>query len=410
MDLGSGFCMNPAAIFRHLRRRRHPRSAYRYLGRGTVGRHFPSTSIASSWPGHGGIVTPTAGHRGGHFARRELEMRHAASGSVYSQRMDRRRTLTALAAFCAAPSAWAQSRRVHRIGVLETTSLRLNAENFDRFRKGMEERGYVEGPGLVILYRSADGHTERYPGLAAELVRLKVDLILTRGTPATLAAKRATSTIPIVMAAVGDPVENRLAASLARPGGNVTGLTSATAELVPRRLELLKALVPKMTRVAAYSNQANAAAAAAWREIEIAARAMGLEPQLLDVRAPEQIAPAFAAAARGGAQGLIVGIETLTQSNRKAIVELAATHRLPAMYSAREFVEAGGLVSYGVSYPDLYYRAAGFADRILKGAAPGALPIERPAKFSLYINRRAARALDVVVPPDILLRADRTLE
>jgi putative tryptophan/tyrosine transport system substrate-binding protein len=306
--------------------------------------------------------------------------------------------------------ARAQQRKIYRVGVLETLALGANLENFDRFRKGMEERGYVEGPSVVILYRSAEGYTERFAELAEELVRQKVDLILTRGTPATLAARRATATIPIVMAAVADPVESGLAASLARPGGNVTGLTSATGELIPKRLELLKALAPKMRRVAAYANLANVAAAANWKEIETAARALGLEPLLLDVRTPERIAPAFADAARQGAQGLIVGIETLTQANRNAIVELAAKHRLPAMYSAREFVEAGGLVSYGVSYPDLYYRAAGFADRILKGAAPGELPIERPSKFVLYINRRTAKALDVVIPPDILLRAQRTLE
>ncbi|HWM42526.1 MAG TPA: ABC transporter substrate-binding protein [Burkholderiales bacterium] len=302
--------------------------------------------------------------------------------------------------------AHAQQRRVSRVGVLETVAHAANLENFERFRKGLEERGYAEGPSLVILYRSAEGRIERFAELAADLVRQKVDLILTRGTPATLAARRASGSIPIVMAAVADPVESRLAESLKRPGGNVTGLTSATAELVPKRLELLKALAPKMTRVAAYANLANVAAAASWKEIEVAARAMGLEPMLVDVRTPEQIAPAFEEAARQGAQGLIVGIETLTQSNRSAIVELAAKHRLPAMYSAREFVEAGGLMSYGVSYPDLYYRAAGFADRILKGAAPGELPIERPAKFAFAINRRTARDLEVVIPPDLLLRAD----
>jgi putative tryptophan/tyrosine transport system substrate-binding protein len=303
-----------------------------------------------------------------------------------------------------------QQRKLYRVGVLETTSLRLNAENFDRFRKGMEERGYVEGPSLVIAYRSAEGHTHRFVELAAELVKQKVDLILTRGTPATLAAKQASSTIPIVMVAVADPVESALAASLARPGGNVTGLTSATTEIVAKRLELLKALVPRMTRVAAYANLANVAAAASWREIETAARAMGLQPQLLDVRTPEQIAPAFEAAVRQGVQGLVVGIETLVHSNRKVIVELAAKHRLPAMYSAREFVDDGGLMSYGVSYPDLYYRAADYADRILKGAAPAELAIERPAKFALFINRRTANALGVVVPPDLLLRADRMID
>jgi len=306
--------------------------------------------------------------------------------------------------------AGAQQRKVYRVGVLETTSLRLNAENFDRFRQGMEERGYVEGPSLVIAYRSAEGRTERFGELAAELVRSKVDLIVTRGTPATLAARRATSTIPIVMAAVSDPVESGLAASLAKPGGNVTGLTSATAELVPKRLELLKALAPKMTRVAAYANLANVAAAATWRETELAATAMGLQALLLDVRAPEQIERAFDEAVRQGAQGLIVGIETLAQANRQAIVDLAARHRLPAVYSAREFAQAGGLMAYGVSYPDLYYRAAGFADRILKGAAPATLPIERPAKFAFAINRRAAQALDIVIPPDLLLRADWAID
>ena len=300
--------------------------------------------------------------------------------------------------------------KLHRIGVLETTSLRLNAENFDRFRQGMHERGYVEGPSLVIAYRSAEGHTYRFRELADELVKQKVDLIVTRGTPATLAAKQASATIPIVMVAVGDPVESKLAESLARPGGNVTGLTSVTTELVSKRLELLKALVPKMTRVAAYSNLSNSASAAAWREIETAARTMGLEPLLLDVRTPEHIEPSFADAARRGAHALMVGIETLTQSNRKMIVQLAAQYRLPAMYSARDFVDDGGLISYGVNYPDLYYRAADYADRILKGAAPAELAIERPTKFSLFIHRRTAKALGVVIPPDLLLRSDRMID
>ena len=324
--------------------------------------------------------------------------------------MTTRRELLGL--LCLAPLAARaqQARRPYRVGVLETTSLRANTESFDRFRKGMEERGYVEGPSLVIAYRSAEGRTERFAELAAEMVRSKVDLILARGTPATLAAKRATSEIPIVMAAVSDPVESGLAASLTRPGGNVTGLTSATSELAPKRLELLKALVPKMSRVAVYANLDNIAAAAGWKETEQAARAMGVEALLLDVRSSEKIAPAFEEAVRSRADALLVGIETLAQSNLKAIVELAAKHRLPAMYSARDFVDAGGLVSYGVNYADLYYRAAGFADRILKGARPAELPIERPAKFSLFINRRTANSLGVVIPPDLLLRADWTID
>ena len=324
--------------------------------------------------------------------------------------MTTRRNLLGL--LCLAPFAARaqQGRRVYRLGVLETTSLRANTDNFDRFRKGMAERGYVEGPSLVIAYRSAEGRTERFAALAAELVRSKVDLILTRGTPATLAAKRATSEIPIVMAAVADPVESGLAASLGRPGGNVTGLTSASGELAPKRLEVLKALVPKMRRVAVYANLDNLAAQGTWKDTDQAARSMGLEAMLLDVRSTEKIAPAFEQARKEGADALLVGIETLAQSNRDAIVELATRHKLPAMYSAREFVDAGGLVSYGVNYSDLYYRAAGYADRILKGAKPAELPIERPTKFSLFINRRTANSLGVVIPPDLLLRADWTID
>jgi len=318
--------------------------------------------------------------------------------------MNRRELLALLG--LAPLAAHAQSRKVYRVGVLETASLRLNAENFERFRTGLKERGYVEGPSLVILYRSAEGQTERFAELAVELVKANVDLILTRGTPATLAARKATSSIPIVMTAVGDPVESGVAASLAKPGGNVTGLTSTAAELVPKRLELLKALVPKMTRVAAYSNLGNVAAAATWKEIEAAARAMKLEAVLLDVRRPEQIEPAFESARRQKADAIVVGIETLAQSNRKAIVDLALKHKLPTIYAGREFVEAGGLMSYGVSYPDLYYRAADYADRIFKGARPAEMAIERPAKFAFSINRRTANALGIIIPPDLLLRAD----
>ena len=325
--------------------------------------------------------------------------------------MKRRRALALIGlAPLAARAQVKPAGRVYRIGVLETTALGQNLENFERLRKGMEERGYIEGPNLVIAYRSAEGRAERFPELAAELARSKVDLFLTRGTPATLAARQASGTIPIVMVAVADPVEAGLAASLARPGGNVTGLTSATTELVPKRLELLKALVPKLARVAAYANLSNVAAAATWKETEAAARAMGLEALLLDVRTAEQIAPAFERAATSDAQGLMVGIETLAQSNRKAIVELAAKYRLPAMYAGREFVEAGGLVSYGVNYPDLYYRAAGYAERILKGAAPAELAIERPSKFELFVNRKSAHSLALAIPPDLLLRSDRLVD
>jgi putative ABC transport system substrate-binding protein len=324
----------------------------------------------------------------------------------------RRAFIAGALAAVAAPLA-AQEKpagRVYRIGVLETVPLVMNLVNMKEFRKGMRELGYVEGPSLVIAYRSAEGRNERYAELAAGLMRLKVDAILTRGTPATLAAKKVAGEVPIVTTAVADPVESGLAITLEQPGGNVTGLTSATRELTPKRLELIKAMVPGLTRIAAYTNLGNAAAVSSWKDIEHTARSMALEPQLLDVRRPEEIASAFEEAVRQRADALIVGIETLTQSNRGAIVELSARHRLPAMYSVKDFVESGGLISYGVSYPHLYYRAAAYVDRILKGAKPGELAMERPTKFELMINRKTARALGLVIPPDLFLRADAVID
>ena len=326
--------------------------------------------------------------------------------------MRRRAFIAGALAAVAAPLA-AQEKpagRVYRIGVLETVPLVMNLVNMKEFRKGMRELGYVEGPSLVIAYRSAEGRNERYAELAAGLMRLKVDAILTRGTPATLAAKKVAGEVPIVTTAVADPVESGLAITLEQPGGNVTGLTSATRELTPKRLELIKAMVPGLTRIAAYTNLGNAAAVSSWKDIEHTARSMALEPQLLDVRRPEEIASAFEEAVRQRADALIVGIETLTQSNRGAIVELSARHRLPAMYSVKDFVESGGLISYGVSYPHLYYRAAAYVDRILKGAKPGELAMERPTKFELMINRKTARALGLVIPPDLFLRADAVID
>jgi putative ABC transport system substrate-binding protein len=326
--------------------------------------------------------------------------------------MKRRVFIAGALAVATAPLA-AQEKpaaRVYRIGVLETVPMTMNLVNMKEFRKGMRELGYVEGPNLVIAYRSAEGRSERYAALAAELMRFKVDAILTRGTPATLAAKNVAGGIPIVTAAVADPVESGIAETLEQPGGNVTGLTSVTRELTPKRLELIKALVPNLTRIGAYTNLSNTAAVSSWKEIELTARSMGLEPQLLDVRRPEQIARAFEDAVRQRADALIVGIETLTQSNRRVIVELAAKHRLPAMNSVKDFVEAGGLISYGASYPHLYYRAAAYVDKILKGAKPGALAMGRPTKFELIINRQTARALGLVIPPDLFLRADRVID
>ena len=300
--------------------------------------------------------------------------------------------------------------KVYRIGMLEMIPTAPNAANLDAFRHGLRELGYVEGHNLVIDYRSADGHAERFPDLATELVRLQVNLILTRGTPAALAAKHATGTIPVVITGVSDPVEASLVASLAHPGGNVTGLSSFGTPLYGKRVELLRELVPGATRIAALFNMSNPALPPQWYETERAARALGVQPQLLDVRQPEDVAPAFDAAITQRADALVVAIDALTQAHRRPIVELAAKHRLPAIYAAREFVDAGGLIAYGLSYSDMYHRAASFVHKILTGTKPADLPVEQPMKFELIINLITAKALGITVPPSLLLLADEVIQ
>jgi putative ABC transport system substrate-binding protein len=292
--------------------------------------------------------------------------------------------------------------------MLERTSTAINAANLEGFRQGLRELGYVEGKNFVLEYRSADGRDERFPGLAAELVRLPVDLMVTRGTPAALAAKNATGTIPVVMTGVSDPVGQGVVASLARPGGNVTGLNTLISELFGKRVGLLKELVPGATRVAVLFNMGNTSSPSAWKEVETAARSLGIQPQLFDVRKAEDLGPAFESAIRQRADALVVGQDTLTQANQRLIVELAAKHRLPAIYASMEF--AGGLVIYGVNYPDHYRRAATFADKIFKGAKPADLPIEQPTKFELVINTKTAKALGLTIPPLLLLRADQVIQ
>jgi putative tryptophan/tyrosine transport system substrate-binding protein len=306
------------------------------------------------------------------------------------------------------PVDGAQPDKLYRIGVLERTSATINAANVEGFRQGLRELGYVEGKSFVIEYRSADGHDERFPTLASDLVRQKVDLILTRGTPAALAAKTATSTIPVVITGVGDPVGQGVVASLARPGTNVTGLSAAVTEIYPKRVQLLRELIPRATRVAGLFNMGNPALPPQWREVEMAARSLGIEPQLLDVRKREDLEPAFDTAIRQHVDALVVGIETLTQANQQLIVDLAARRRLPAIYASTEF--AGGLISYGVNYPEMYRRAARFADKIFKGTRPADLPVEEPTKFELVINAKTARALGLTIPPALRLRADRITE
>jgi putative ABC transport system substrate-binding protein len=302
----------------------------------------------------------------------------------------------------------AQPEKLHHIGMLERTPAVTNGPNVNGFRQGLRELGYVEGKSFVIDYRSADGHDERFPALATELVRLKVDLIVTRGTPAALAAKNATRTTPVVITGVGDPVGQGVVSSLARPGANITGLSAAVTEIYPKRVQLLRELVPKAARIAVLFNMSNPALPPQWEEVKRAARSLRIEPQLLDVRKPGDLEPAFEAAIRQHADALVVGIDTLTQANQRLIVDLAARHRLPAIYASTEFT--GGLISYGVNYPEMYRGAAKFADKIFKGEKPADLPVEEPTRFELVINSKTARALGLTIPPALLLRADRVIE
>jgi putative ABC transport system substrate-binding protein len=322
--------------------------------------------------------------------------------------MNRRETVLALLALGSAPldSLAQQPVKVWRIGVLETTSMAQNAANLTAFLKGMQELGYVEGRNFVIDYRSSDGRNERFPDLATELIRGKVDLIVTRGTPATLASRKATTTIPVVTIATAVPL--MFAATLARPGGNVTGLSSFNVDLLGKRVQLLNEIVPGIARLAYLVNKSNPTGS--WNELERVARSLGIQPLLLEVQKREDIRPAFVQAARQRINGLYVTQDGFTQAHGKLIVELAAKHRLPAIYQASEYVDDGGLFSYGVSYPDLYRRAAAYVDKILKGARPSDLPMELPTKFELVVNLKTAKALGITIPQSLLLRADRVIE
>ena len=300
--------------------------------------------------------------------------------------------------------------KVYRIGMLETRSTVLNAANIDAFRQGLLELGYKEGQNLEIMYRSSDGRDERFSSLASELVHLKVDLILTRGTPAALAAKSASQTIPVVMAASGDPVGSGLVASLGRPGGNVTGLSLFNVEIYAKRVELLRELVPRLERIAGLFNMSNPVLPVQWKEVERAAQSLGIQPQLLDVRRPEDLPRAFDAAAKQGAEALIVGLDGVTQGNLRPIAELAAKQRLPSMYAEKAYAAVGGLITYGVSDHDMYHRAATFVDKIFKGAKPADLPIEQATKFELVINLKTAKALGLTIPRSLLQRADEVIQ
>jgi putative ABC transport system substrate-binding protein len=301
-----------------------------------------------------------------------------------------------------------QPTKSYRIGMLETISPSLNAAHLDAFRKGLRELGYVEGKNYTIEYRSAEGRAERFPELAAELVRIGVDLIVVRGTPGTIAAKNATQTIPVVMASVGDPL--LIVDSLAHPGRNVTGLSAFVNEMTSKRIGLMKELVPAMSRIALFANMSNAVSPPQWEETKTAARSLGSEAELLDVRSRDDVGRAFETAVGRRVDALLVAFDGLFQANTRMIVELAARNRLPAIYVGREFIEAGGLMTYGVSFPHLYFRAATYVDKIFRGAKPADLPIEQPTKFELIINLKAAKAIGLAVPVNLQQLADEVIE
>ena len=303
-----------------------------------------------------------------------------------------------------------QPAKIPRIGYLAATSPSINPARDEAFRKGLLDLGYIEGKNIVIEWRFAEGKPDRLPTLAAELVRLKVNVIVSGGSTATRAAKDATSTIPIIMSQDNDPVVNGFVASLARPGGNITGLATLRSELSGKRLELLTEIVPKLSRVAVLGSSSNPGNGQSLKETELAAGAFGVKLQYLDVLGPRDIESVFGAASNGRADAVLVLASPILNSRRTQVVELAVKRRFPAVYDRREFVEDGGLMSYGVSVVDLDRRVATYVDKILKGAKPADLPVEQPTKFEFVINLKTAKQIGLTIPPNVLVRADKVIK
>jgi putative tryptophan/tyrosine transport system substrate-binding protein len=309
---------------------------------------------------------------------------------------------------CGAVAEAQEPKKVARIGYLTPNPPSAHSARYEAFRQGLRELGYVEGKNIVIEYRYAEGKQDRVPTLAAEIVRLKVDVIVTGGSTATRAAKEVTVTIPIVMASDPNPIGNGFVASLARPGGNITGLSTLRPELNGKRLELLKEVLPRLARVAVFGSSTAPGNVQQRREIELAAEALGVKLQYVDVLSPKDIQAAFRAASNGRADAfLVVGGNVLFPHAQ--VAELAIKSRLPTIHERQEYVEAGGLMSYGVSITDLDRRAATYVDKILKGAKPADLPVEQPTKFELVINLKTAKQIGLTIPPNVLARADRVI-
>jgi putative ABC transport system substrate-binding protein len=327
----------------------------------------------------------------------------------------RRKLLVALGACALAAPLFSfaqQQGKVWRVGFLSQRGRpdSLDSDVFGAFPRGMRELGYVEGKNLVIEWRFADGKVERLPSLASELVQMKVDVIVTNGTPATSAAQKATTTIPIVFGSAGDPVGSGLIKSLARPGGNITGFTNISGELGPKHLEMLRGMVPKLSRVAVLVNPANPAHTTILKNVQAAAQRAGVRMLSVEARNPQEIENAFSTMSRENAGAVIMEPDGDLNRQLHRIAELAAKHRLPSIHLDREYAEAGGLMSYGPSFADRYRRAATYVDKILKGAKPGDLPVEQPTKFELVINGKTAKALGLTIPKPLLISADKVIE
>lgn len=303
-----------------------------------------------------------------------------------------------------------QPPKVPRIGFLSAASPSSVSARYEAFRQGLRELGYVEGKNIVIESRYAEGRVDRLSGLAAELLRLKVDVIVSAGPAVTRPTKEATSTIPIVMAFDDDPVGSGFVASLARPGGNITGLATLAPEISGKHLELLKEIVPRLSRVAVIGDSSRAGNAQALREVELAAGAFGVQLQYLDVQCPKDFETAFRAANKRRADAVLVLASPVFAVHRTQLADLAMKHRVPAIYPASQYVEDGGLMTYGVSIIDLFRRAATYVDKILKGARPAELPVEQATRFELVINLKAAKQIGLTIPSTLLFQADKVIK
>jgi len=312
--------------------------------------------------------------------------------------------------FALYPSVHAQQpAKVPRIGYLQGGSIATSTHRIEAFRQGLRELGYVEGKNIIIEWRYAEGKLDHVKELAADLVHLNVDVIVTGGPTITPAVKEATTTIPIVMGYDNDPVGSGFVASLARPGGNITGLSALSPELSGKRLELLKEIIPRLSHVAVLGTSTQAGNAQALKEVKLAGQALRVQLQYLDVLDPKDIETAFRAASKERADAVLVLVGAVLNTHRKQIADLAVKSRLPAIYGQPQYVEDGGLLSYAPSYTDLFQRAATYVDKILKGAKPADLPVEQPTKFEFIINLKAAKQIGVTIPPAVLARADRVI-